>query len=203
MAIQHTLRMIACVLALAPCLSCGREPGGTMTHETHPATSLQLRSPDFQPDGALPARFTCDGDSVSPALQWSGAPTGTRSLALVVDDPDAPDPAAPQRTWVHWVLYDLPADSQGLPQGARADQLPAGTREGRNDWQRSGFGAPCPPKGRHRYVHTLYALDTVLPDLQMPDKARLLEQMKGHVLASARLVGTYQRGAQAHQGLSR
>jgi Raf kinase inhibitor-like YbhB/YbcL family protein len=96
---------------------------------------------------------------------------------------------------VHWVLYDMPADSTGLPQGARGEQLPAGTREGHNDWERSGFGAPCPPKGRHRYVHTLYALDTVLPDLREPDKAQLLEHMQGHVLATARLVGTYARGA--------
>jgi hypothetical protein len=193
MRLHRTLGPLACMLALAPCVSCGREPGGAMTHETHTAASLQLRSPDFQADGALPARFTCDGEGVSPALQWSGAPIGTRSLALIVDDPDAPDPAAPQRTWVHWVLYDLPAESTGLPQAARAGQLPPGTREGHNDWNRSGFGPPCPPKGRHRYVHTLYALDTVLPDLHAPDKAQLLARMKGHVLATARLVGTYQR----------
>ena len=195
MRLRRTLGPIACllVLALTPCVSDGREPGGTMKHETHAATSLQLSSRDFQADGPLPARFTCDGDSVSPSLQWSGVPSGTRSLALIVDDPDAPDPAAPQRTWVHWVLYDLPADSTGLPQGVRTEQLPRGTREGHNDWNRSGFGAPCPPKGRHRYVHTLYALDTVLPDLHAPDKAQLLAHMKDHVLATARLVGTYQR----------
>ena len=193
MRLHRTLGPIACMLALAPCVCCAREPGGAMTHEPHAATPLQLRSPDFQADGPLPARFTCDGESVSPALQWTGMPSGTRSLALIVDDPDAPDPAAPQRTWVHWVLYDLPADSTGLPQGARAEQLPQGTREGHNDWNRSGFGAPCPPKGRHRYVHTLYALDTVLPDLHGPDKAQLLGHMKGHVLATARLVGTYER----------
>jgi Raf kinase inhibitor-like YbhB/YbcL family protein len=205
MSIRRSLRTLACVFALAPCLSCGRETGAAMTNasqgaepratETHTTSSMQLHSPDFRADGALPARFTCDGDSVSPALQWSNAPAGTRSLALVVDDPDAPDPAAPQRTWVHWVLYDLPADSTGLPQGARAEQLPAGTRQGRNDWDRSGFGAPCPPKGRHRYVHTLYALDAVLPDLHEPDKAQLLARMKGHVIATARLIGTYERGA--------
>ncbi|MGN6512791.1 MAG: YbhB/YbcL family Raf kinase inhibitor-like protein, partial [Lysobacteraceae bacterium] len=153
----------------------------------------QLRSPDFADAGALPARLTCDGDGRSPALQWSGVPEGTRSLALIVDDPDAPDPAAPKHTWVHWVLYDLPPDSTGLPEGVPAARLPPGTREGHNDWQRSGFGAPCPPRGRHRYVHTLYALDTVLPDLHGPDKARLLDAMDGRVLAQARLVGTYER----------
>ena len=159
---------------------------------------LEVTSAAFPADGAIPSKYTCDGEGISPPLAWGGVPANAKSLVLIVEDPDAPDPAAPQRTWVHWVLYDLPADSKGLSQGVRADQLPAGTREGRNDWHRSGFGAPCPPKGRHRYVHTLYALDTVLPDLQTPDKARLLEQMKGHVLASARLVGTYQRGPQAH-----
>lgn len=194
MSIRRPLRTLACVLALAPCLSCGRETGAAMSSAPHSTSSMQLHSPDFQPDGVLPPRFTCDGDGVSPALQWSGAPAGTRSFALVVDDPDAPDPAAPQRTWVHWVLYDMPAGSTGLPQGARAEQLPSGTREGHNDWERSGFGAPCPPKGRHRYVHTLYALDTVLPDLHEPDKAQLLARMKGHVLATSRLVATYARG---------
>ena len=194
MRLHRTLGPIACMLALLPCMSCGREPGGAMTHETRTTSSLQLRSPDFPADGALPARFTCDGEGASPALQWSGAPPGTRSFALIVDDPDAPDPAAPQRTWVHWVLYDLPADSTGVPQGARTEQLPRGTREGHNDWNKSGFGAPCPPRGRHRYVHTLYALDTVLPDLHAPDKALLLARMKGHVLGTAHLVGTYERG---------
>ena len=158
-----------------------------------PHGTLRLRSPDFSSDATLPERLTCDGDGRSPALQWSGVPDGTRSLVLIVDDPDAPDPAAPKHTWVHWVLYDLPPDSQGLPEGVPSSQLPAGTREGHNDWQRSGFGAPCPPKGRHRYVHTLFALDTVLPDLHGPDKARLLQAMDGHVLAEARLVGTYER----------
>lgn len=202
MSIRGSWRAVACVLALAPCVSCGREPEAAMPSPTPatsspspsvPATSLQLRSPDFDPDGSLPAKLTCDGDGVSPALQWSGVPAGARSLALIVDDPDAPDPAAPQRTWVHWVLYDVPAGGAGLPQGVRTAQLPAGTREGRNDWNKTGFGAPCPPRGRHRYVHTLYALDVVLPDLDNPDKAQLLARMEGHVLGSARLVGTYER----------
>ncbi|NUS38874.1 MAG: YbhB/YbcL family Raf kinase inhibitor-like protein [Lysobacter sp.] len=168
-------------------------PHASSSASAHAKGALQLHSPDFRADGTLPAALTCDGAGRSPALEWSGVPTGARSLALVVDDPDAPDPAAPQRTWVHWVLYDLPPDGKGLPAGATAAQLPAGAREGRNDWQRSGFGAPCPPKGRHRYVHTLYALDTVLPDLHGPDKATLVQAMEGHVLAQARLVGTYQR----------
>ena len=155
--------------------------------------SMTLTSPAFAADGAIPARHTCEGDEVSPPLKWSGLPANARSLALIVDDPDAPDPAAPQRTWVHWVLYNLPATASGLAEGVKAAQLPAGTREGKNDWQRTGFGGPCPPKGRHRYFHKLYALDVELPDLHRPDKAQLLKAMEGHVLGQAELVGTYQK----------
>ena len=155
--------------------------------------TLRLSSPDFTDHAALPAQFTCDGNGTSPALEWSGVPTGAKSLALVVDDPDAPDPAAPTHTWVHWVLFDLPPGTAGLPQGVATAQLPAGTHEGLNDWKKAGYGAPCPPKGRHRYVFTLYALDRLLPGLQHPDKAQLLDAMRGHELARAQLIGTYQR----------
>lgn len=155
--------------------------------------SLTLSSPSFAANAAIPVRHTCDGDEVSPPLRWSGLPAGTRSLALIVDDPDAPDPAAPRVTWVHWLLYNLPPTDGGLAEGISAAQLPQGTREGVNDWHRTGYGGPCPPVGRHRYVHKLYALDTVLPDLGRPDKARLLKAMEGHVLARAELIGTYQR----------
>lgn len=167
--------------------------GAACSQERRTAMSLHLASPAFAANAAMPARFTCDGGDISPPLQWSGLPEGTRSLALIVDDPDAPDPAAPQRTWVHWVLYNLPADAAGLPEAAGSAQLPAGTREGRNDWARTGYGGPCPPIGRHRYFHRLYALDVALPDLGQPDKAKLLAAMEGHVLAQAELVGTYQR----------
>ena len=118
-------------------------------------------------------------------------PPGTKSVALIVDDPDAPDPAAPKMTWVHWVLYNLPPTTNGLPEGAAV--LPAGTRQGLNDWQRAGYGGPCPPIGRHRYFHQLYALDAVLPDLGRPTKAMLENAMKGHILGQAELVGTYQK----------
>lgn len=155
--------------------------------------SLTLSSPAFASNASIPALHTCDGNDVSPPLRWSGLPAGTKSLALVVDDPDAPDPAAPRMTWVHWVLYNLPADADGLPEGVRAAQLPAGTREGVNDWKRTDYGGPCPPKGRHRYFHKLYALDMVLGDLNRPDKAQLLKAMEGHVLAQAELIATYQR----------
>jgi Raf kinase inhibitor-like YbhB/YbcL family protein len=126
-------------------------------------------------------------------LSWRGAPPGTRSLALIVDDPDAPDPARPQRTWVHWVLYNIPPSVKKLQEGETPSGSPPGTRQGLNDWKRTGYGGPCPPTGRHRYVHKLYALDTMLPDLNEPTKAELEAAMEGHVLARGELIGTYER----------
>src|SRR5262249_31500665 len=127
--------------------------------------SLTLTSPSFKPNGEMPKLFTADGKDVSPPLAWSGLPAGTRSLALLLDDPDAPDPAAPKMVWVHWVVYDIPPSATSLPQSADAETLPAGAHQGRNDWKQVGWRGPAPPIGRHRYVFTLYALDTVLPDL--------------------------------------
>ncbi|MBK6424483.1 MAG: YbhB/YbcL family Raf kinase inhibitor-like protein [Gemmatimonadetes bacterium] len=159
-------------------------------------TSLQLTSPAFPAGGAIPAAHTCEGADRSPALAWAGAPPGTRSLVLIVDDPDAPDPAAPRMTWVHWVLYNLPADTAGLPEAVAPAALPPGTLEGVTDFRRTGWGGPCPPIGRHRYYFRLYALDCVLPDLGRPARARVDQAMAGHVLAQAELMGTYQkRGA--------
>jgi hypothetical protein len=155
--------------------------------------ALAITSPVFAHNGAIPKVYTCQGKDVSPALAWSGLPDGTKSLALIVDDPDAPDPAAPKRVWVHWVLYNIPPDATGLAEAVTANKLPAGTREGKNDWDRLGYGGPCPPIGRHRYFHKLYALDVVLPDLREPTKAALLEAMEGHVLEEAVLIGTYQK----------
>ena len=155
---------------------------------------LVIKSTAFAPNGAIPINFTCEDDDVSPALEWSGVPQGAKSLALIVDDPDAPDPKAPKMTWVHWVLYNLPANATGLPEGVTIKALPGGTMVGLNDWKRASYGGPCPPIGRHRYFHKLYALDTVLPDLKQPTKAKLEEAMKGHVLREAQLVGTYQKG---------
>jgi Raf kinase inhibitor-like YbhB/YbcL family protein len=155
--------------------------------------TFELTSQAFAPGGAIPRKYTCDGEDVSPPLAWSAAPAGTRSFVLIVDDPDAPDPAAPKTIWVHWVLYDLPADTTGLPEGIAPGRLPRGTREGVNDWKRTGWGGPCPPIGRHRYFHHLYALDATLGDLGRPTKAALERDMRGHVLAQAELIGTYQR----------
>lgn len=153
-----------------------------------------LTSAAFPHNGAIPKRYTCDGEDVSPPLVWSGLPAGTKGLVLIVDDPDAPDPAAPKLTWVHWVLYNIPPATPGLPQAVPVKALPAGTLQGLNDWKRTGYGGPCPPVGRHRYFHKLYALDTVIPDLGKPTKATLEKAMQGHILARAELIGTYQRG---------
>jgi Raf kinase inhibitor-like YbhB/YbcL family protein len=141
----------------------------------------------------MPAKYTCEGSDLAPPLDWSGAPAGTESFALIVDDPDAPDPAAPKRTFVHWVLYDLPADATSLPEGAKSAELPRGAREGRNDFKRTGYGGPCPPIGRHRYFFKLYALDTLLGDLGQATKAQLEGAMKGHILEQTELVGTYEK----------
>ncbi|HEX9174175.1 MAG TPA: YbhB/YbcL family Raf kinase inhibitor-like protein [Telluria sp.] len=155
--------------------------------------ALTLSSTAFDAGGKIPAKYTCDGANMSPPLAWTGVPPGTRSLALIIDDPDAPDPAAPRMTWVHWVLYDLPPDAAGLPEGAQTDQLPRGARVGSNDWKKAGYGGPCPPIGRHRYFHKLYALDVLLPDLGHTNKAALEKAMLNHVLEHAELIGTYQR----------
>jgi len=155
--------------------------------------ALALTSPAFEPGGPIPRRHTCQGDDTSVPLAWSGLPAGTQSLVLIVDDPDAPDPEAPKRTWVHWVLYNIPPSAVGLAAGIEPTALPKGTRQGKNDWGRSGYGGPCPPIGRHRYFHKLYALDTVLPDLEVPAKAELEKAMQDHVLAKFELIGTYEK----------
>ncbi len=143
--------------------------------------TLTLTSTVFTNNGEIPSTYTCEGEDIAPPLKWEGVPKGTKSLALIVDDPDAPDPAAPRMTWVHWVLYNLPPDSRGLPEAVASSRLPAGTMAGKNDWGRTGYGGPCPPIGRHRYFHKLYALDSVLPDLKQPAKAALKAAMQGHI----------------------
>jgi Raf kinase inhibitor-like YbhB/YbcL family protein len=167
------------------------EPSPSTSREAH--MPFQLQSTAFAPGVEIPAQHTCEGADTSPPLAWTGLPPGTASLALIVDDPDAPDPAAPKMTWVHWLLYNLPPHAESLPADIGKAGLPAGTREGLNDWHRTGYGGPCPPIGRHRYFFKLYALDVALPDLDKPDKAALERAMQGHVLAATELIGTYQK----------
>lgn len=156
--------------------------------------TLKITSAAFADKAAIPAKYTCEGEDVSPPLAWSGVPAGTKSLVLIVDDPDAPDPKAPRMTWVHWVLYDLPPTSTGLAEGVTGDALPSGTKVGLNDWKRADYGGPCPPIGRHRYFFKLYALDAALSGLSQPTKAKVEAAMRGHVVGEAQLVGTYQKG---------
>ncbi len=154
--------------------------------------SFSITSVAFDAGQKIPERYTCDNKDISPPLHWSGLPVGTQSLVLIVDDPDAPDPEAPKMTWVHWILYNLPADSDGLAEALQGHALPPESLQGINSWNRTGYGGPCPPIGSHRYFFKLYALNCVLPDLDHPDKDGLLQSMQGHVLAETVLMGTYQ-----------
>jgi hypothetical protein len=155
--------------------------------------TMVLQSDAFTQNGEIPRGFTCEGDDISPPLAWSGVPGEARSLVLVVDDPDAPDPQAPTMTWVHWLLYNLPANIENLPMAVNIAEYSPEAAQGVNDWRRTGYGGPCPPIGRHRYFHKLYALDTVLEGLDKPAKNDLLDAMEGHILDQAELVGTYQK----------
>jgi Raf kinase inhibitor-like YbhB/YbcL family protein len=155
--------------------------------------SLSLKSSAFEHGAGIPARYTCSGEDVSVPLNWEGVPDNARSLVLIVDDPDAPDPNAPTMVWVHWVLYNIPPDTSSLAEHTTSATLPPGASEGINDWNRPGYGGPCPPIGRHRYFHKLYALDTVLEGLNQPTRAEVEAAMQGHVIAQAELMGTYQK----------
>lgn len=175
------------VLLLSGCAAAAQSPTpGTRV------PGLALTSPAFNPGAAIPKKYSCQGENISPALDWSGAPQGTKSFALIVDDPDAPI-----GTFVHWVLYNLPADLNELPEGAStakspAANLPPGSAQGKSGFGRSGYGGPCPPTGTHRYFFHFYALDTTFTSAGM-DKSALLKAMAGHILAQAELMGTYKR----------
>ncbi len=151
---------------------------------------MQLNSPAFADGATIPAEYTCQGKDLAPPLSWSDVPPGTHALVLVVDDPDAPDPAAPKMTWVHEVVVGLPPQSTGLPPG---HALPPGARFGLNDWKRPAWGGPCPPIGRHRYFFKLFAVDAALALPPQPTKPEVLAALHGHILAQAQLVGTYQK----------
>lgn len=155
---------------------------------------ITVTSTAFQQGGSIPARYTCEGDDTSPPLSWSGAPSQTKSFALIVDDPDAPDPEKPQRVYVHWVVYNIPGTTTSLPENASKKGLPKGAAVGKNDFGTKEYGGPCPPIGRHRYFHNVYALDTELTFIAPPTKNDLLKEMEGHVLDSGELMGTYIKG---------
>jgi Raf kinase inhibitor-like YbhB/YbcL family protein len=150
---------------------------------------MKLESTAFTDKGLIPSKYTCDGEDISPPLSWSEPPSGTKSLALIVDDPDAPG-----KTFVHWVLYDIPATARALPDNVAAEgNLPSGSLQGKNDFGKLGYGGPCPPGGTHRYFFKLYALDTKLGLESGATKAQVLVSMDGHILAEAELMGRYQR----------
>ena len=155
---------------------------------------LTLESSVFKHGGSIPRQYTCDDQDLSPPLKWTGAPDKTRSIALIVDDPDAPDPAAPKMVYVHWVLYDIPTSVASIDESGEQRVVKAGARQGKNDWSRTGYGGPCPPIGRHRYFFKLYALDATLAAEKPLTKAALEAAMKGHIIAQAELMGTYQKG---------
>lgn len=155
--------------------------------------ALTIASSAFLNGGEIPSIYTCEGENISPPLEWDGIPEQAQSLVLIIDDPDAPDPRAPKMTWVHWVVYNIPVETTSLAAGAALQPLPFGSEEGLNDWKQKAYGGPCPPIGRHRYFHKLYALDTQLKNLGNPAKEKLLVEMEGHIIAEAVLYGTYEK----------
>lgn len=155
------------------------------------AQNFLLQSPAFRDQQMMPPKYTCEGSNVSPPLHWDNLPAGTKSLALLVEDPDAPDPKKPKRIWVHWIVYNIPPATKSL--GEDIEDLPEGANAGVNDWKQQAWGGPCPPIGKHRYIHKLFALDTKLEFPKPPGKAELLQAMKGHILAEADLTGLYQK----------
>lgn len=154
------------------------------------AMAFELTSSAFKANDVIPEKYTCDADDLSPPLRWTDPPQGTKSFALISDDPDAP-----VGTWVHWVLYDLPAEARELPEGMPPDEtLGSGAKQGLTDFRRVGYGGPCPPPGSyHRYYFKLYALDAKLNLPPRATKAQLLEAMKGHMLVETQLIGRYKR----------
>jgi Raf kinase inhibitor-like YbhB/YbcL family protein len=160
------------------------------------SAQFRLTSPAFAAGGSIPTRFTCEGGNTSPPLAWSDPPPGTKSFALFVYDVDAPDPKAPVKPWVHWVVYAIPADARSLDEGA-SRKLPPGLRHGRNDWKSDDYGGPCPAVGRHHYVHRLLALDIPPSNLGSPPHLALMSRIKPNILGKAEIIGTYEKAPAA------
>ena len=187
--LRQLLTALAALVVLASCQQKAESEPKPAARKIAVPPALTLLSPAFADGGEIPGKFTCDDSDISPALGWSGIPDETKSLALIVDDPDAPG-----QTWVHWVMYDIPASDSALAEGIPPEpELPNGARQGVNDFGKYGYGGPCPPSGVHRYFFKLYALDTVptLPD--RATKQQLLDAMEDHILAQTQLMGTYSR----------
>ncbi|MCZ7540201.1 MAG: YbhB/YbcL family Raf kinase inhibitor-like protein [Anaerolineae bacterium] len=181
-----TLALTVLVAACSGVEKAGQTPPAT---EEVPAMTLELTSAAFSEGQPIPARYTCTGEDISPPLAWRGAPPGTQSFALIMDDPDAPG-----RTWVHWVVLNLPADAAALPAAIRSDDdLPGEAAHGQNSWRRSDYGGPCPPSGTHRYFFKLYALDTTLDLAPGATRQQVLDALAGHVLAEGQVMGTYKK----------
>lgn len=153
---------------------------------------MKISSSVFEDGGEIPTLYTCEGINVSPKLIWKGIPNNAKSLALIIEDPDAPDPKAPKITWVHWVLFNIDPNTTGLPENVAIRDLPKGTMRGLTSWRNQNYGGPCPPIGRHRYFHYLYALDITI-NLDKPTATQLREAMEGHIIEEAVLMGTYQK----------
>lgn len=153
------------------------------------AMNIEVKSTAFADGRMIPKVYTCQGKDISPPLSWAGVPAEAKSIALIMDDPDAP-----RGTWVHWVLYNIPPDSKGLEENVpRGASLPNGAKHGKNSWPKLGYGGPCPPSGTHRYYFKIYALDIVLPHQSEGTKNQLLKAMQGHILAEGQLMGTYSK----------
>lgn len=151
--------------------------------------AITIKSSAFEEGGMIPSHYSCDGKDVSPQLTWEGIPDGTKSIALICDDPDAP-----MGTWVHWVIFNIPADAKELPEGVPAQKkLENGSLQGTNDFRKIGYGGPCPPGGPHRYYFKLYALDAMIKLDAGATKKQLLAAMEGHILAQGQLMGKYTR----------
>jgi hypothetical protein len=186
-------RAASLLAALCAAPAMAAETGSALNPVKNAAAELTITSTSFKNNEEIPIRHTCEGADVSPEVSWTGVPSRAKSLALIVDDPDAPDPAAPKKTVTHWLLYNMPTKTTTLPEGVSTDELPAGTLQGINEGQRTGYSGPCPPVGQHRYFFKLYALDAKLPDMKQPTKAALEKAIKGHVIARAELIGLYQK----------
>jgi len=176
-------------LAIAICGCENRDKPTDLSEERSRKMTVSVSSAAFEEGGMIPSKYTCDGADTSPPLKWADIPEGTKSIALICDDPDAP-----MGTWVHWVVWNIPAEARALAEGVRPDpQLPDGTRQGVSDFGRPGYGGPCPPSGTHRYYFKIYALDAMLDLPSRATKADLVKAMKAHVLAEGQLMGKYAR----------